>query len=91
MLIAAQLIGDMTFTVYSINQVSLRQRVAPANVLGRVNAGMLLLARGVYPIGALLGGYLGERLGVRPTLALAAGGLLLSTLWLLPAPLCRLR
>jgi MFS family permease len=91
LLIAAQLIGDLLFTVYSINAVSLRQRVAPANLLGRINAGMQLLARGVYPLGALLGGYLGERLGVRPTLALAAAGLLLSTLWLLPAPLRRLR
>ena len=91
MLIAAQLIGDMMFTVYSINAVSLRQRVAPPHVLGRVNAGMQLLARGVYPLGALIGGYLGERLGVRPTLALGAAGLLLSTLWLLPSPLRHLR
>ena len=91
MLMAAQLIGDMMFTVYSINEVSLRQRVAPPHVLGRVNAGMLLLARGVYPIGALLGGYLGERLGIRPTLTLAAAGILLSTFWLLPSPLRRLR
>jgi predicted MFS family arabinose efflux permease len=52
---------------------------------------MQLLARGVYPLGALIGGYLGERLGVRPTLALGAAGLLLSTLWLLPSPLRRLR
>jgi MFS family permease len=87
MLMAAQLVGDMAFTVYSINEVSLRQRVAPPHVLGRVNAGMQLLARGIYPIGALIGGYLGERIGVRPTLALGAGGILLSTLWLLAPPL----
>jgi len=91
MLIAVQLIGDMTLTVYSINEVSLRQRVAPAELLGRINAGMQLLARGVYPLGALIGGYLGERLGIRPTLTLAAAGLLLSTVWLLPSPLRRLR
>jgi MFS family permease len=91
MLVAAQLVGDMAFTVYSINEVSLRQRVAPPRVLGRVNAGMQLLARGVYPLGALLGGYLGGLLGVRPTLALGAAGLLLSTLWLAPSPLRRLR
>jgi MFS family permease len=89
MLMAAQLIGDMAFTVYSINAVSLRQRVAPPRVLGRVNAGMQLLARGIYPFGALIGGVLGGRLGVRPTLALGACGLLLSTLWLLAAPLRR--
>jgi MFS family permease len=90
MLMVAQLVGDMVFTVYSINEVSLRQRMAPPHVLGRVNAGMALLARGIYPLGALIGGYLGARLGVRPTLALGACGLLLSTLWLLAAPLRRL-
>jgi MFS family permease len=88
MLMAAQLIGDMAFTIYAINEVSLRQRVAPPHVLGRVNAGMQLLALGIYPIGALIGGYLGERIGVRPTLAVGASGILLSTLWL-PTPALR--
>jgi predicted MFS family arabinose efflux permease len=90
-LMAAQLLGDMAFTIFSINETSLRQRVAPPDILARVNAGMQLLARGVFPLGALLGGYLGARWGVRPSLTIAAGGLLLSTLWLLPAPLRRLR
>jgi MFS family permease len=89
LLIVAQL-GDMAFTVYDINEVSLRQRIVPPHVLGRVNAGMELLARGVFPLGALLGGYLGMRLGVRPTLALAAGGILLSSLWLAAPALRRL-
>jgi hypothetical protein len=65
--------------------------VAPARVLGRVNAGMHLLARGMLPIGALVGGYLAAQIGVRATLAIAGGGLLLSTLWLLASPLRRLR
>ncbi len=91
MLMAAQLIGDSALTVYSINEVSLRQQVAPPHVLGRVNAGMQLLARGIYPLGALIGGLLGGRLGVRPTLALGAAGILLSTLWLLAPTLRRRR
>lgn len=91
LLATTQLIGDMAFTVYVINEVSLRQRLAPAAVLGRVNAGMLLLARGIYPIGALIGGILGSRVGVPRTLALAAAGTLLSNLWLLAPSLRRLR
>jgi MFS family permease len=90
-LMAAQLVGDMSLSIYSINEVSLRQTVAPARVLGRVNAGMHLLARGMLPIGALVGGYLAAQIGVRATLAIAGGGLLLSTLWLLASPLRRLR
>jgi predicted MFS family arabinose efflux permease len=89
-LLAAAQLGDMAYTIYSINEVTLRQEVAPPAVLGRVNAGMLLLARGVLPAGALAGGCLAAWIGIRATLAVAAGGLLLSTLWLLSPPLRRL-
>jgi Na+/melibiose symporter-like transporter len=88
---AAQLVGDMAFTIYSINEVSLRQAVAPPEVLGRVNAGMHLLASGVLPVGALFGGVLAATIGIIATLAVATGGVLLSTLWLLASPLRRLR
>jgi predicted MFS family arabinose efflux permease len=91
LLATTQLIGDSAFMVYSINELSLRQRVVPSSVLGRVSSGMQLLARGVYPIGALLGGGIGARAGVVTALAIAAGGLLLSTLWLVSSPLLRLR
>jgi predicted MFS family arabinose efflux permease len=90
-LMAAQLVGDMALSLYGINEVSLRQTVVPAGVLGRVNAAMRLLAWGMLPVGALAGGYLAALIGVRATLAVAAGGLLLSTLWLLAPPLRRLR
>lgn len=90
-LLAAAQLGDMALTIYGINEVTLRQEVAPPAVLGRVNAGMLLLARGVLPAGALAGGFLAAWIGIRATLAVAAGGLLLSTLWLLAPPLRRLR
>jgi hypothetical protein len=86
-----QLFGDMAFMVYYVNELSLRQTVAPEEVLGRVNAGMQLLARGIWPLGALLGGALAAVVGVRVTLTIAAGGVLLSTLWLLAPALRRLR
>jgi hypothetical protein len=40
--------------------VSLRQRIAPDHLLGRVNAGYRLFAWGTMPIGALLGGLIAE-------------------------------
>jgi predicted MFS family arabinose efflux permease len=91
LLITTQLFGDMVFTVYTVNEVSVRQRLAPSAILGRINAAMQLLARGVYPIGALLGGGLATRFGVPTTLTLAAGGLLLSTLWLTAPAVRRLQ
>ena len=90
-LMVPQLFGDMAFMVYNINEVTLRQTVAPEHVLGRVNAGMQLLARGIWPIGSLVGGFLAAALGVRATLALAATGVVLSTLWLFASPLRRVR
>ncbi|MFY9826193.1 MAG: MFS transporter [Thermoanaerobaculia bacterium] len=90
-LMAPQLFGDMAFMVYMINELTLRQTVAPEHVLGRVNAGMNLLARGIWPIGSLIGGALAAAIGVRATLALAATGVALSTLWLVASPLRRLR
>jgi predicted MFS family arabinose efflux permease len=83
MLMAGQLFGDSAFAVYAINELSLRQKIAPSDVLGRVNAAMQLAAGGIIPIGALTGGYLAGAVGVRFVLTVAAAGVILSTLWLL--------
>jgi MFS family permease len=49
---------------WNVITVSLRQRIVPDQLLGRVNAGYRLVAWGTMPIGAALGGLIGERLGV---------------------------
>ena len=59
--------------IWNIITVSLRQRIAPDHLLGRVNAGYRLLAWGSMPFGALLGGILGEAIGLRPTFVVCAG------------------
>ena len=84
-------LGDASFSVYNINELTLRQTITPDRLLGRVNSVMNLLFRGVYPIGALIGGALAGAIGVRPTLAIGAGGLVLSTLWLVVSPVRSLR
>jgi predicted MFS family arabinose efflux permease len=91
LMMVPQLFGDMAFMIYGINETTLRQEVAPEQVLGRVNAGMQLLARGVWPVGSLLGGVLAAALGVRTTLTISSLGILLSALWLCAAPLRRRR
>ena len=90
-LMATQLFGDCALTVYFINETSLRQTIAPARVLGRVNAAMQLATRGVVPLGAVVGGFLTEAIGVRPVLTIAAAGILASVGWLLVAPIRTLR
>jgi MFS family permease len=73
LLVVGMAVGEFGQIVYAITNVSLRQRLCPDHLLGRVNATMRFLMMGLFPLGALLGGVLGELLGLRPTLLLAGG------------------
>jgi MFS family permease len=57
-------LSGVFIVVWSVITVSLRQRIVPDHLLGRVNAGYRLFAWGTQPIGALLGGIVGELLGL---------------------------
>ena len=59
--------------------MSFRQHVTPDHLLGRVNSTYRLLAWGTMPLGALLGGLVGQALGLRAVFVVA-GGLALSLL-----------
>ena len=64
----------------SINELSLRQSIAPNHLLGRINSAMHLMFRGVLPVGAFAGGALAELIGVRSAMFVGAVGFLLSNL-----------
>lgn len=55
-------------SVYNINQISLRQAITPTELQGRMNASMRFAVWGTLPVGAALGGVLGDVFGVRPML-----------------------
>ncbi|MEW9548302.1 MFS transporter [Nonomuraea sp. NPDC050783] len=61
-------VGELGQIVYAVTSVSLRQRLCPDGLLGRVNATMRVLLMGLFPVGALAGGALGELAGPRATL-----------------------
>ncbi len=82
---------DLSWPVYHINEISLRQAVTPDHLLGRVNSAMYLLFRGILPVGALAAGVIAETIGVRLTMILGALGYLLSALWLVFSPVRQLR
>jgi MFS family permease len=71
--------GELGQIVYAITNVSLRQRLCPEHILGRVNATMRFLMMGLFPLGALAGGVLGELVGLRPTLWISGGVIVGST------------
>ncbi|GAC1394716.1 MAG: MFS transporter [Ktedonobacteraceae bacterium] len=77
--------------LYSINGVSLRQAIVPNRLRGRVNSVIRIISLGVVPLGALLGGFLGDRYGLRTTVFIAGGGTFLAFLWVLFSPVRQLR
>ncbi len=72
-------ISGVFIVVWNVITVSLRQRIVPDGLLGRVNAGYRLFAWGTQPIGALLGGIVGEVLSL-PAVFLLGGALALTML-----------
>jgi MFS family permease len=91
LLVVAGLLGSFWPPVYNINQVSLRQAITPHRLQGRMNATMRFVVWGTMPLGALVGGSLGEFLGLRSAIAIAAGGGLLAFLWIAFSPVLALR
>jgi hypothetical protein len=68
----------------------LRQAVTPDHLQARVTASHRFLVYGAFPLGALLGGYLGSVLGVVPALYICAVGATVSPLLILVSPVHRL-
>ena len=70
---------------------TLRQAFSPPELIGRVSASITFMLIGVVPLGALLGGALGDAIGPRGALLVAGVGILLTPLWLLFSPVRSLR
>ncbi|GAA4595327.1 MFS transporter [Planotetraspora phitsanulokensis] len=82
----AELITGVAVVCYSVCAGSATMREAPDGLLGRVNATTQFAVQGVMALGGLLGGVLGESLGLRPALwvCTAASLLVIPCLWLSP-------
>lgn len=91
LLTLAAILGSLASVVYNVNQVSLRQAITAQRLQGRMNATMRFVVWGTMPPGGLLGGALGQALGLRPAIALTAAGGLLAFLWVLLSPVRALR
>ncbi|MEV0583544.1 MFS transporter [Nonomuraea sp. NPDC050310] len=81
----------VSVVVYNVTQLSFRQAATPEPLLGRMNATMRFLVWGTMPLGGLLGGLLGEVIGVRATLLVGACGVSLAFLWVFTSPMRTMR
>lgn len=90
-LIAGQIATSIGATIWSINQMSLRQHLTDVSVLGRVTAARRFLILGAAPLGAAFGGFLGSTLGLRTTLFAGAIGPILGLVLIYFSPVRHVR
>jgi MFS family permease len=72
--------------IANVHVVSIRQAATPSHLLGRMNASYRTAVWGAVPIGALIGGLLGDLIGLRETIAVAVLGLLAVPIWIIRSP-----
>jgi MFS family permease len=73
-LIPAFIIGGLSNVIYNVTQVSLRQAITPERLQGRMNSVMRFIVWGTIPLGALIGGVLASKIGVKQTLIVSGIG-----------------
>jgi MFS family permease len=69
---AVYAVGGAGIAVWNVVTVSLRQRITPDALLGRLNSCYRLVAWGTMPLGAAVGGLLGEVFGLRSVFVVMA-------------------
>ncbi|MEV5379120.1 MFS transporter [Streptomyces nondiastaticus] len=75
----------------NVIKASFQQRYCPPGLLGRLTASTAFLNYGTIPLGALLGGALGDALGIRAAMWITTAGVPLAGLLLLFSPVGRTR
>jgi predicted MFS family arabinose efflux permease len=86
-----QLLFGLGLVLYGVGQLSVRQVITPAHLRGRMNATVRFAVTGVIPVGALIGGVLGERVGLQATTLIGGLGTLTAWGWLIISPLRGMR
>lgn len=84
---AVMMVVGFGFTLGNVIAITVRQTAIPNELLGRVTSVYRLLAVGVMPVGALIGGLLASVAGLTAPFWMAAAGLLL--LAIVTAPIVR--
>jgi MFS family permease len=90
-LIAFGAVLGLSLMVYNVNQQAIRQAVTPDRIFGRVQAGLYVLTAAAQVIGSLLGGAIGQTMGLRTAIAVGVVIALTSALPTIFSPLRKLQ
>ena len=91
MVAALLAVQGFSVTMWNVVTVSLRQRIVPGHLLGRVNSVYRMLGWGPMPLGALAGGFVAHAAGLRAPYVAAGLLCVLSVLAALPLLLAAVR
>ena len=90
-LMGGLLVTGFASVAYNITQVSLRQAITPERLQGRMNAAMRWVIWGTIPLGSLVGGAIGQTVGLHAALWVGAIGGVPVFLWVLFSPVRSIR
>lgn len=85
-LAAIEMVSSVGVMLMDVNLNALLASVTPDDARGRRAGAYSAVNYGIRPLGALVGGWLGTTIGLRPTLVVAGLGGALAVLWLLTSP-----
>ena len=91
MLFLAEFGSGLGVMILDISAASIFAALVPPQLRARVSGAYTVVNYGVRPVGALIGGFLGTAIGLRPALWIATVGAILGFLWLLPSPIPKMR
>lgn len=90
-LLPAYFLSGFGIAVSVIHCLSLRQTVAPPEIQGRIFGAYRFFSIGAASLGGLAGGWLGEAIGISPTLFVASAGMIAALAWVFASPIVRLQ
>jgi MFS family permease len=91
MLFLAEFGSGFGVMILDISAGAIFAALVPHRLRSRVSGAYMVVNNGIRPVGALIGGFLGGAIGLRPTLWIATIGAIAGFLWLLPSPIPKMR
>lgn len=88
-LVSVGFFNSLFQTVYNVVQLSLRQRICPRPLLGRLNATFRFAVWGVMPIGSVTSGFLAGVIGVVPAMFVFLSGALCASIAMAFTPVAK--